>query len=160
MIETKPSIASTANSIKFDGERVIRAKHGQSERRSLEATALIGDGEEDISSMGTNNIFLKLAYHEHHIFLLIFSLLLEFNLNFCTSEYGLKCSLGCTTDDTRCCKSAPAMSQGCPGYPEFADAPVAVDLRSSHGSDRISDAKLIILWLVRRKQGLHPDEIQ
>jgi hypothetical protein len=50
MIETKPSIASTANSIKFSGERVIRAKHGRSERRSLEATALIADGEEDIST--------------------------------------------------------------------------------------------------------------
>lgn len=53
----------------------------------------------------------------------------------------------------------PGLSRA-PGYPEFADAPVAVDLRSSHGSDRISDAKLIILWLVRRKRDLRPDEIQ
>jgi serine/arginine repetitive matrix protein 2 len=50
VIETKPSIASTANSIKFGGERMIRAKHGLLERQSLEATALIADGEEDLST--------------------------------------------------------------------------------------------------------------
>jgi len=46
VIETKPSIASTANSIKFGDERMIRAKHGLLERQSLENTVLTGDGED------------------------------------------------------------------------------------------------------------------
>jgi len=50
VIETKPSIASTANSIKFGDERMIKAKHGLLERQSLENTVLIADGEEDLST--------------------------------------------------------------------------------------------------------------
>ncbi|EGO19639.1 hypothetical protein SERLADRAFT_443108 [Serpula lacrymans var. lacrymans S7.9] len=47
----KPSIASTANSFKFGDERMIRAKHGLLERQSLEASALIADGEDISLSM-------------------------------------------------------------------------------------------------------------
>ncbi|KAH0838886.1 hypothetical protein J3R83DRAFT_7313 [Lanmaoa asiatica] len=50
VIETKPSIASTANSFKFGDERMIRAKHGLLERQSLENTVLAGDGEDHSGS--------------------------------------------------------------------------------------------------------------
>lgn len=49
VIEAKPSIASTVNSFKFGDERMIRAKHGLLERQSLENTALMAEGEEDLS---------------------------------------------------------------------------------------------------------------
>lgn len=50
VLETKPSIASTAYSVKFGDERMIRAKHGLLERQSLENTVLIAAGEEDLST--------------------------------------------------------------------------------------------------------------
>ncbi|OJA11619.1 hypothetical protein AZE42_05475 [Rhizopogon vesiculosus] len=59
VIETKPSIASTANSIKFGDERMIRAKHGLLERQSLENTALIADGEEDLSTSFRIPVFTR-----------------------------------------------------------------------------------------------------
>ena len=46
VLETKPSIASTAESFQFGDERMICAKHSLLERQSLEDTALIGDGED------------------------------------------------------------------------------------------------------------------
>lgn len=58
VIETKPSIASTANSFKFGDERMIRAKHGLLERQSLENSALMGDGE-DLSG--------SCKYHVRHV---------------------------------------------------------------------------------------------
>lgn len=50
VLEAKPSIASTAYSVKFGDERMIRAKHGLLERQSLENTVLIAAGEEDLST--------------------------------------------------------------------------------------------------------------
>jgi hypothetical protein len=50
VLESKPSIASTAYSVKFGDERMIRAKHGLLERQSLENTVLIAAGEEDLST--------------------------------------------------------------------------------------------------------------
>jgi hypothetical protein len=46
VLESKPSIASTAYSEKFGDERMIRAKHGLLERQSLENTVLIAEGED------------------------------------------------------------------------------------------------------------------
>ena len=46
VLETKPSIAFTANSFQFGDEHMIWAKHGLLERQSLEDMALMGDGED------------------------------------------------------------------------------------------------------------------
>ena len=46
-IETKPSIAFTANSVKFGDEHMIRAKHDLLERESLANMTLIADGQGD-----------------------------------------------------------------------------------------------------------------
>jgi len=51
-IETKPSIAFTANSVKFGDERMIRAKHDLLERESLENMTLIADGQGDPLTSG------------------------------------------------------------------------------------------------------------
>ena len=66
VIETKPSIASTANSFKFGDERMIRARHGLLERQSLENTALMGDGE-DLSASCKYHV--RLARHGAHLLL-------------------------------------------------------------------------------------------
>jgi len=49
VIETKLSITSLVQSVKFGGERMMRAKHGPLERQSLDNMVLITDGEEDLS---------------------------------------------------------------------------------------------------------------
>ncbi|KAG2338846.1 hypothetical protein BDR05DRAFT_951659 [Suillus weaverae] len=46
VLETKPSIASTAYSVKFGDERMIRAKHGLLERQSSENAVLIAEGDD------------------------------------------------------------------------------------------------------------------
>ena len=68
VIETKPSIASTANSFKFGDERMIRARHGLLERQSLENTALMGDGE-DLSA--SSKCYLRQTIQDFHIFVLV-----------------------------------------------------------------------------------------
>ncbi|KAK0199510.1 hypothetical protein DFS33DRAFT_1388474 [Desarmillaria ectypa] len=57
-IIVRPSIASTAESIKFGGERMIRAQHGLLDRRSLEDSCLVADGEDVSYSFGTT-VFTK-----------------------------------------------------------------------------------------------------
>ncbi|KAG1854418.1 hypothetical protein DFJ58DRAFT_787853 [Suillus subalutaceus] len=59
VLETKPSIASTAYSEKFGDERMIRAKHGLLERQSLENTVLIAEGEEDLSTSFRIPVFTR-----------------------------------------------------------------------------------------------------
>ncbi|KAG0697268.1 hypothetical protein DFH29DRAFT_160061 [Suillus ampliporus] len=59
VIGTKPSIASTAHSVKFGDERMIRAKHGLLERQSLENTALIAEGEDDLSASFRIPVFTR-----------------------------------------------------------------------------------------------------
>ncbi|KAG2134191.1 uncharacterized protein EDB93DRAFT_1173064 [Suillus bovinus] len=59
VLETKPSIASTAYSVKFGDERMIRAKHGLLERQSLENTVLIAEGEEDLSKSFRIPVFTR-----------------------------------------------------------------------------------------------------
>ncbi|KAH7884200.1 hypothetical protein F5I97DRAFT_1671717 [Phlebopus sp. FC_14] len=59
VIETKPSIASTINSIKFGDERMIRAKHGLLERQSLENTALMAEGEDLSGSFRMQPVFTR-----------------------------------------------------------------------------------------------------
>ncbi|KAG1897346.1 uncharacterized protein F5891DRAFT_1242792 [Suillus fuscotomentosus] len=59
VLETKPSIASTAYSVKFGDERMIRAKHGLLERQSLENTVLIAEGEEDLSASFRIPVFTR-----------------------------------------------------------------------------------------------------
>ncbi|KAG1847994.1 hypothetical protein C8R48DRAFT_779063 [Suillus tomentosus] len=59
VLETKPSIASTAYSVKFGDERMIRAKHGLLERQSLENTVLIAEGEEDLSTSFRIPVFTR-----------------------------------------------------------------------------------------------------
>ncbi|KAG1727136.1 hypothetical protein EDB19DRAFT_1914356 [Suillus lakei] len=56
---TKPSIASTANSVMFGDERMIRAKHGLLERQSLENTVLIAEGEENLSTSFRIPVFTR-----------------------------------------------------------------------------------------------------
>lgn len=48
-IVSKPSIASTSSN-RFGGERMIKARHGLLERRSLEDNALMAQGEELLAS--------------------------------------------------------------------------------------------------------------
>ncbi|KAG1723926.1 uncharacterized protein EDB91DRAFT_1171738, partial [Suillus paluster] len=59
VIGTKPSIASTAHSVKFGDERMIRAKHGLLERQSLENTVLIAEGEDDLSASFRIPVFTR-----------------------------------------------------------------------------------------------------
>lgn len=62
VLETKPSIASTAYSVKFGDERMIRAKHGLLERQSLENTVLIAAGEEDLSTSFRIPVFTRPSF--------------------------------------------------------------------------------------------------
>ncbi|PBK61490.1 hypothetical protein ARMSODRAFT_1025623 [Armillaria solidipes] len=57
-IVMKPSIASTVESTKFGGERMIRAQHGLLDRRSLEESCLVADGEDMSFSFGAT-VFTK-----------------------------------------------------------------------------------------------------
>ncbi|KAK0448447.1 uncharacterized protein EV420DRAFT_843673 [Desarmillaria tabescens] len=57
-IVVKPSIASTAESTKFGGERMIRAQHGLLDRRSLEESCLVAEGEDMSFSFGAT-VFTK-----------------------------------------------------------------------------------------------------
>ncbi|KAG6865214.1 hypothetical protein C0991_004415 [Blastosporella zonata] len=57
-IVEKPSIASTS-SFSFGGERMIKARHGLLERRSLEDSCLIADGEELESSLQNDSLFTR-----------------------------------------------------------------------------------------------------
>ncbi|KAK0232546.1 hypothetical protein IW262DRAFT_1725 [Armillaria fumosa] len=51
-IVMKPSIPSTVESNKFGGERMIRAQHGLLDRRSLEESCLVAEGEDMSFSFG------------------------------------------------------------------------------------------------------------
>lgn len=51
-IVMKPSIASAVESTKFGGERMIRAQHGLLDRRSLEESCLVAEGEDMSFSFG------------------------------------------------------------------------------------------------------------
>ncbi|KAG2365179.1 hypothetical protein BDR07DRAFT_1470529 [Suillus spraguei] len=62
VLETKPSIASTAYSEKFGDERMIRAKHGLLERQSLENTVLIAEGEDDLSASFRIPVFTRPSF--------------------------------------------------------------------------------------------------
>ncbi|KAK0244974.1 hypothetical protein EDD85DRAFT_1348 [Armillaria nabsnona] len=57
-IVMKPSIASTVESTKFGGERMIRAQHGLLDRRSLEESCLVAEGEDMSFSFGAT-VFTK-----------------------------------------------------------------------------------------------------
>lgn len=51
-VATQPSIASTADSMQFGEERMIKARHGDLARRSLEESCLIAEGEDTSFSCG------------------------------------------------------------------------------------------------------------
>ncbi|KAK0197754.1 hypothetical protein F5146DRAFT_1116785 [Armillaria mellea] len=57
-IVMKPSLASPADSTKFGGERMIRAQDGYLDRRSLEESCLVADGEDMSFSFGAT-VFTK-----------------------------------------------------------------------------------------------------
>ncbi|KAF9055274.1 hypothetical protein BDZ89DRAFT_1087946 [Hymenopellis radicata] len=58
-IIAKPSIASTVDSVKFGDERMIRAQHGHLDRRSLEESCLVADGEDLSFSFAVNPVFTR-----------------------------------------------------------------------------------------------------
>ncbi|KAF7791167.1 hypothetical protein EIP86_002178 [Pleurotus ostreatoroseus] len=60
VIVSKPSIASTS-SRHFGGERMIKARHGLLERRSLEDNALMAQGEELLASFNSSRVFTRPA---------------------------------------------------------------------------------------------------